>query len=87
MGVPLCPQLSHIVRLLDVKMALSTLPDKARRDAASAALGVGAGGSSVAAALGCAAAAVGRVRDSCGYRWVDLGSVFGRMRPPVGLAR
>lgn len=83
-------QLCYIVRLLDVKAALDTLPDKQRRAAAQQQLSssavVGAGGSSsssgsvVVSALNHAAGLVAKLRDSSGYRWVDLGAVFSRMR-------
>jgi hypothetical protein len=75
-------QLCHIVRLLDVNTALARLPDKQRRDAAYAQLNSSSSGGStpVVAALAGAAAVVAKLRDACGYRWVDLGQLFGRLR-------
>ena len=77
------------MRLLDVKAAVETLVDKQRKDAAWQQLsGSAAGGTSVATALSQAAAAVANFRDSSGYRWVNLGQLFGRLkagsRPNLG---
>jgi hypothetical protein len=75
-------QLCHIVRLLDVNTALARLPDKQRRDAAYAQLNSSSSGGStpVVAALAGAAAVVAKLRDACGYHWVNLGQLFGRLR-------
>jgi hypothetical protein len=83
--LPLCRcllQLCHIVRLLDVNTALARLPDKQRRDAAYVQLNSSSSGGStpVVAALAGAAAVVAKLRDACGYRWVNLGQLFGRLR-------
>jgi hypothetical protein len=75
-------QLCHIVRLLDVYAALARLADKQRRDAAYTQLSSSSSGGStgVVAALAGAAAAVATLRDACGYRWVNLGQLFGKLR-------
>jgi hypothetical protein len=77
--VVLLLQLCHIVRLLDVRAALDTLPDKQRREAARQAL-IGGSSSALESALNHAANLVAKLRDSSAYRWVDLGAVFAKMR-------
>jgi hypothetical protein len=81
-------QLCAIVRLLDVKAALETLPDKQRRDAALVQLGSAAAGGSatLVPAFNMAAAAVAKFRDSCGYRWINLQQLFGRLKAGHGAA-
>eukprot|EP00878_Enallax_costatus_P031451 GHUV01034396.1.p1 GENE.GHUV01034396.1~~GHUV01034396.1.p1 ORF type:complete len:174 (+),score=41.31 GHUV01034396.1:624-1145(+) len=74
-------QLCHIVRLLDVKAAIDTLMDKQRIQARQQLASSASGGVSVETALNHAAATVARFRDSCGYRWISLGQLFGRLRP------
>jgi DNA polymerase alpha subunit A len=68
-------QLSYYHRLFDVEGALRALGMEGaeRRMAAEVKL------APVRDALEAGAAAAGRLRDSCGYRWVDLGSVFGSL--------
>lgn len=68
------PQLAYIVRLLDANGALHTLSDN--KEAAAKQQLTGA----VEGVLNHAAALVARLRDSSGYRWADLGALFGRMR-------
>lgn len=72
------------MRLLDVRAALDTLPDKQRRAAAQQQLtggaGSGGGSSALVSALQHAAGLVAKLRDSSAYRWVDLGAVFQRLR-------
>lgn len=72
-------QLCYIVRLLDVRAALDTLPDKQRRAAAEQQLSAGSS-SGLLGALNHAAGLVAKLRDSSGYRWVDLGVLFSRLR-------
>lgn len=81
---------------MDAGAALNMLPDSKRQAAKqqlaattddsssgnAASFGVGGSGSASAleSALNHAAKLVARLRDSSGYRWVDLGVVFSRMK-------
>lgn len=73
-------QLCYIVRLLDVRAALETMPDQAKRTAAQQQLAGGSSGNALQSALNHAAGLVARLRDSSAYRWVDLSTVFAKMR-------
>ncbi len=73
-------QLCYIVRLLDVRAALETMPDQAKRNAAQQQLASGSSGNALQSALNHAAGLVARLRDSSAYRWVDLSTVFAKMR-------
>jgi DNA polymerase alpha subunit A len=65
-------QLSHLHRLFDVEGALHALGGaREARGAGEALL------APVRAELEAGAAAAARLRDRCGYRWVDMSSVFG----------
>jgi hypothetical protein len=68
-----------ICRLVDVSAALNTLPDQVQKDQSRKLLG------SSCTALEVAAAAAGAYRDASACRWVNLGSLFGQMKPNKGV--
>ncbi len=66
------------MRLLDVRAALDTISEKGMKEEARQRL------APIAKAMEGAAAAVARLRDASGYRWVDLGSLFGSLKARLG---
>ena len=71
-----CP----LSRLVDVTASLNTLPDQVQKDQSRKLLG------SSCTALEVAAAAAGAYRDASAYRWVNLSSLLGQVKPSKGLA-